>query len=183
MNRREFGERLSQRYGVKNSAITEDLQTWLVMIEMDDYKPLYDAVVQNRKFETFPPISEIKHHYDVLTLGRAVIAPIIKLTSDQSTESILNRIHELRERQNKEPLTNREIDFLHEWDVLDYVREHLEKVCEWGRERYLPYIDKVRDSIARGEKFSPLSLPNATPEKEISDARSRKIEKAHYADM
>lgn len=172
MDAAEFVIRLKRRYETKNETILDDLNAWLDYHTMIDYKPLYDAIIENRKYDTFPPLSEVKARHSEIMANRVVIHDAVKGATQWSAEHILNRARTIRHKQDsQERLSNAEADFIHEWDVLEYVKEHLEKIG-WESPRVMAYVDKIKEVISAGAKFSVMSLPDAVPAKDQEYNRS-----------
>jgi hypothetical protein len=65
MNRDEFHIKLVERYGQpKNRYMAEDLNRWFDRVNFSQYDALYNAVVENNAYESYPNVSKVKSIWD-----------------------------------------------------------------------------------------------------------------------
>ena len=163
MNRQELVSQLKARYprtqyypGISDVEV-EDLFEWLDRADIHDYQMdiLLNTIKTHNETKSFPPLGKIRKWWQEQNNSPIPQQPdhaVVAYGSAMTVRDIYQRYCGIREKVNDcQPITNADGDFLHAWDDLAYMWDAL-TFAGWTEARLVAYLEKVKESIGRGEK-------------------------------
>ncbi len=168
MTRKEFQDRLASKFPKDLSDYdVEDLDKFLDAKQVPDEKLefIYDEVCLTHKYRTFPPLARFEEAYNaVLKTGKldsknGFSDHGIDDGAGMGVEDIITRCRSLRTKQNTRELTGEEVDFVHAWDGLVYISDHLATTWRGESHRIESYLKTIKDQILRRETVHYSLLP------------------------
>lgn len=159
MNFEDFIKLLTKRYGApKNEQVTEDLRKYFFDRRIN-YDTLYDLIVENYEYETFPNLAKIKSISSAVGSHKGSKDKVMEFIDYQkqiiddsksySVEKILKTIKAIRAQQEKRTLRTVEISFLHYWSSLENFAGILKDKLHLDGEIYRMCLS-VKDRICQG---------------------------------
>lgn len=90
-----------------------------------------------------------------------------------SVDSIIRRCEEVRSKTGD--ILTKDVDFMHEWDLLYYAYSHLTSIG-WERPRIMAYLEAIKKPVAEGT-FSYNTLPEGDADRDATKDVARVLEK------
>ena len=158
MNSDEFSQRLYARYGKpKSQYMMQDIERYFESLDVD-YEKLYNCIVENHEYESFPNLAKVKKIYEEVYQfkssstgggGRdAYFEKVKEISRGMSIPEIVEYVRKIRDREVER--TTIRVAFVVFYEVLSF---HYNRLQEAGREQSaaIAYCEKVKESLFNGE--------------------------------
>lgn len=191
MDRLEFTEKLAEKFPSRWKQIdSDDIEHFIdeKQLTAEQIDTLYNLAIQTYPagWRTFPTLSFIRALYDQMAQegkldGRCDFAD--HGTDDGAAMSVQDIITRCRTiRAHTRELKSSEIDFIHAWDGLVYVSEHLEKIWSGESHRIESYLNTIKSQILRRERinFSGLPVMNLNVSEQRYSTKEHPKEPQHF---
>lgn len=177
-------KRLTERYTKDfNPIVVDDFQLWLERQDINSLQldVLYNSIIENWNYKTFPPLKKIKEWWGAKGKVNSytnypTIQKVLEETRSWSVENILKEYDEIKLKGDaigRDNLLIRDKHFLYVWDDLIHYDWQLREFRHSELE-ITNYLEGVKESIIRGEKVgygSHLDDRRTPEEKDISKAK------------
>ena len=177
--------RLSERYDKDlKTVIVEDFKLWLERQNINSLQldVLYNTIIENWQYKTFPPHAKIKEWWGAGRVTHATnyltYPKVLDETKSWSVDKILTKFEEVSNKKNAlgwDNLSPWNQCFFYVWDALHTYDWQLREK-RWSELEITPYLEGVKASIVKGERIgygTPLGDRRTPEEQDMAKAKRR----------
>ena len=184
MLKTKFVKGLDAWYKDGNEVKTEEVMNWVdrCQISPEQLQILYEEIIENYKYKTFPTLAEIKKFWENIYLEKPTTETldIIRqrnLTKSWDIRKLIRKLSEIRKKLrvnffSEKILESHEIDFCHQWSCLWSEYQILQDSGITGY-RMEGHLEAVKEYIIKNMKFA--SAAKNLVNEEIKQERTKEI--------
>jgi hypothetical protein len=188
MNREEFHNKLIDRYGPpKNKYMTLDIDNWFDRVNFSQYDALYNAVVENNAYESYPNVAKVKsiwdeqgfHYSQVSKEDVTSYMDLVEASKKWSVPEIVKTYKQIVKRKFRDGIYHpdvhvplREREFVCFWEQLNFLYSVFtdeEERRHFKTEGFKVDWNEIKFKIMKGEV---VTLPEAKIKIPLSEERA-----------